>query len=76
MKLSDLQDKEIINLLDGKNLGNIIDAIIDENGKIAGLVIEKHRFIISLFTSKKDIIVKWEQIEKIGEDIILVNVVY
>ena len=76
MRLSDLQNKTVINLIDGKNIGNIIDLSVDESGKATGLIVEKHRFIISLFTSKKEITIKWEQIEKIGEDVILVNVVY
>ena len=76
MKLSDLQRKTIINLTDGKNIGYIIDVSIDENGVITGLIIEKHKFFISLFTSKKDTLVKWENIEKIGEDVILVNIEY
>ena len=76
MRLSDLQSKTIINFLDGKNLGNIIDVNLDEKGNVIGLIVEKRRFLISLFSSKKELIVKWEQIEKIGEDVILVNVVY
>ena len=76
MRLSDLQSKTIINFLDGKNLGNIIDVSLDEKGKITGLVVEKRKFLISLFSSKKEMIIKWDQIEKIGEDVILVRVVY
>ena len=76
MRLSDLQHKNVINLFDGKNIGNIIDISVDDKGKIIGLIVEKHRFIISYFISKKDFVVKWEQIEKIGEDVILVRVVY
>lgn len=76
MRISDLQNKTVINLIDGKNIGNIIDLSIDENGKTTGLIVEKHRFIISYFTSKKEISIRWEQIEKIGEDVILVNIVY
>lgn len=76
MRLSDLQNKIIINLVDGKNIGNIIDVNVDEKGIITGLIIEKHKFIISFFTSKKDTVIKWENIEKIGEDAILVNVEY
>ena len=76
MRLSDLQNKTVINLIDGKNIGNIIDLSIDENGKTTGLIVEKHRFIISYFTSKKEFSIKWDQIEKIGEDVILVRVVY
>lgn len=74
--MSDLQNKTVINLLDGKNIGNIIDMSIDDNGKTTGLIVEKHRFLLSYFTNKKEMVVKWEQIEKIGEDVILVNIVY
>lgn len=76
MRMSDLQNKTVINLLDGKNIGNIIDMSIDDNGKATGLIVEKHRFLLSYFTNKKEMVVKWEQIEKIGEDVILVNIVY
>ena len=70
MRISDLQNKTVINLIDGKNIGNIIDLDIDDNGKTTGIIVEKHKFIISYFTSKKEIIIKWDQIEKI------VNIVY
>lgn len=76
MRLSELQNKTVINLIDGKNIGNIIDLSIDENGSAIGLIVEKHRFLISYFSSKKEFSIKWEQIEKIGEDVILVRVVY
>ncbi len=71
-----MQNKTVINLLDGKNIGNIIDMSIDESGKAIGLIVEKRRFIISFFTNKKEVNIKWDQIEKIGEDVILVNIVY
>lgn len=76
MRLSDLQNKTVVNLIDGKNIGNIIDLNINDKGEATGLVVEKHKFLISYFSSKKEMIVKWEQIEKIGEDVILVKVVY
>ena len=76
MKLSDLQNKTIINLVDGKELGKIIDVIIGNDGKIENIIAEKHRFIISFFSSKNEISIYWNQIEKIGEDVILVNIVY
>lgn len=76
MRLSDLQNKTVINILDGKNIGNIIDMSIDETGKAIGLIVEKRKFIISFFTNKKEVNIKWDQIEKIGEDVILVNIVY
>ena len=62
MRLSDLQNKTVINLIDGKNIGNIIDLNINDKGEATGLVVEKHKFIISYFSSKKEMIIKWDQI--------------
>ena len=76
MRMSELQNKTVINLVDGKNIGNIIDMSVDEKGITTGLIVEKKRFLISLFSSNKELTIKWNQIEKIGEDVILVNVVY
>lgn len=76
MRLSDLQSKTVINLIDGKNIGNIIDVSVDDKGVITGLMVEKKRFFISLFTSKKEMVVSWQNIDKIGEDVILVNIEY
>lgn len=76
MRLSDLQNKTVINLIDGKNIGNIIDMSVDEKGMTTGIIVEKHKFLISYFSNKKEMVIKWDQIEKIGEDVILVRVVY
>lgn len=72
MKLSDLQSKDIINVNDGKCIGNIIDVSIDNNGKAIVLLVEKYRFFMSFF-SNNIIEIKWDQIKKIGKDVILVN---
>lgn len=74
MRLSDLQHKDVVNMLDGKKIGNIIDVSIDSDGKMSGLIVEKSKFFISMFTNKNEIEILWKQIEKIGEDVILVRV--
>ena len=76
MRLSDLQNKTVINVIDGKNIGNIIDLEINNEGAAVGLIVEKYKFLISSFSNKKELLIKWEQIKKIGEDVILVNIVY
>ena len=76
MRLSDLQNKTVVNVIDGKNIGNIIDLEINDDGTTMGLVVEKYKFLISSFSNKKELIIKWDQIKKIGEDVILVNIVY
>ena len=76
MRLSELQDKDIVNIKDGKKIGNIIDIYIDQQGRSNGIIVEKTKFLVSRFTSTGEIKIKWEQIEKIGEDVILVNITY
>lgn len=74
MRLSELQHKDVINIRDGKKIGNIIDVMIENNGTMTGLVVEKSKFLVSMFTNKDEIIINWNQIEKIGEDVILVSI--
>lgn len=73
MRLSDLQNKDIINVVDGKKIGKIIDVNIDSDGTMKSLITEKYRFFLSMFSNKSETEIKWNQIEKIGTDVILVN---
>ena len=75
MRLSDLQNKDVVNIIDGKLVGNIIDIMINSsNGIMESLIIEKSKFFVSLFSNKNEIEIKWNKIEKIGEDVILVRI--
>lgn len=73
MRLTDLQNKEIVDIETGKLIGVIIDIILDDKGFLDTLIVERKKFLVSLFTSKNEIEVKWNQIKKIGEDVILVK---
>ncbi len=70
MRLSDLQHKEIVNIVDGKRVGIIIDVIIDEKGYISNLVLEDRR---GRKFSREEYNIMWNQIVKIGDDIILID---
>lgn len=72
MRMSDLQSKKIINVSTGRNMGNIIDADIRENGTVEGLIIEQSKNIFSL-NRESDTRIYWDDITKIGEDVILVK---
>ena len=73
MKLSDMQKKDIIFLKDGKKLGKIIDAEIEVNTGILKNLLVERKSIRSLFTSEGDMLISFNQIKKIGEDVILVD---
>lgn len=74
MRLSDLQSKDVISIIDGKKIGNIIDIKIEEeSGQISALVVEPNRFFLNVFSAHQEFEVYWCEIEKIGEDVILVK---
>lgn len=74
MNLSDLQNKEVIDIASGKRVGAIIDVIITTSGTISKLVLEDKRGGRKLFsTNKEDVYLDWKQIVKIGDDIILID---
>ena len=73
MRLSEIQNKDVININSGMKVGNIIDIKINsETGKIESLILEKKKFS-SIFNSNDEIEIYWTQINKIGEDVILVE---
>ena len=72
MKMSDLQSKKIISIVNGKSIGNIIDCDINEHGGIDALIIEQNKGLFSL-NKESDTRVFWNEIAKIGEDVILVR---
>lgn len=72
MRLSDLQSKKIISITSGRNIGNIIDCDVRQDGNIESLIIEQGRNIFSL-SRESDTRIFWNEITKIGEDVILVK---
>lgn len=74
MYLSELQTKDIVSVIDGRRLGKIIDAQIDAEGKIIHLVIESKRGLRNFMNQTADVTIKFADINKIGEDVILVNI--
>lgn len=73
-RVTELQEKEVINIRDGSRLGNVCDAEIDiKTGQILCIVIFGRPRVFGLFGREEDIIIKWGDIEMIGDDTILVN---
>ena len=73
MRLSDIQNKDIVKVSDGSLLGNIIDVEVNSEGKILNLIVFNKKGSIFSFKGKDEIFIKWNEIKKIGEDVILVD---
>lgn len=72
MRLSDLQDKDVIDLKTGVKVGNIIDIKIETDGHVSSLILERKRFS-KLFSPNDEVDIPFERITKIGEDVILIK---
>lgn len=74
IKTSDLRQREVINVTDGKRLGFISDLDIDlEKGMIKAIIVPGQNRVFSLFAKTGDYIIPWDQIKRIGSDVILVE---
>jgi len=76
-RLIDLQKKEVINITDGKRLGFLYDIEIDlEKGVIGSIIVPGKTKLFSffgIFGKGEEYIISYDDIKKIGDDIILVE---
>lgn len=74
MKISDFQTKDVINIVDGKRLGQISDLELDlRQGRIEAIVVPNYTRFMGLFGGRSDLIIPWHNIVKIGSDVVLVK---
>jgi len=76
LRLSDLEGKEVINMLDGARLGVIGDAdmVIDvHTGEIQSIILPRKNTFISMWADRQHIIIPWQCIKKIGNEIVIVE---
>ena len=71
----ELRSKEVINVTDGRKLGHIIDIVFElPSGRIKGLVVPICEKGFNWFKPAQQAFIPFEQICKIGDDTILVEV--
>lgn len=71
----DFKQKEVVNINDGKILGFVIDVQANfENGEINSIIVAKTGNIFNSIMAKNNITIPWNKINKIGEDVILVDI--
>ena len=74
MKISDFQSKDVINIVDGKKLGQISDLELDlRQGRIESIVVPNQSKFFGMFGGGTDVIIPWRNIVKIGTDVVLVK---
>ena len=71
---SDLKCKEVINVCDGGRLGCVTDLELDLcTGTILAIVVPGEKSMLSLIRSRDGLVIPFCRIQKIGEDVILVD---
>ncbi len=67
------REKAVVNSCDGRILGHVSEVIFDVcDGKITAIVIREDCGVLS-FKKGEDIVIPWCKIQKIGEDVIIVD---
>jgi len=77
MKISDFQTKDVINIVDGRKLGQVSDLELDlRQGRIDSIVVPSYTKFFGLFGGGAggDMIIPWQNIVKIGADVVLVRI--
>ena len=73
MRISDFQNKDVVDIKNGNRLGNIIDIDIDMiSGNINKVIIYNKKNIFRVFKNE-ELELNWTLIKKVGDDVILVD---
>lgn len=71
----DFKHKEVINIKDAKRLGFVQDVCANlQDGTITSIIVPGSNKVLSMFTNSNDIVIPWQNIKCIGDDIILVEI--
>ena len=73
-RMTDLREKEVIDISTGNRLGCVDDVEIDTcSAQLCALVVYGRPRCLGLLGREEDIIIPWREIEVIGDETVLVN---
>ena len=71
----DFKHKEVININDAKRLGYVQDVTADlKTGVITSIIVPGSNKMFNIFSSNNEIVIPWDKIKCIGDEIILVEI--
>lgn len=72
----DFRHKEVVNIKDGRRLGYVQDVCADlESGIITSIIVPGgNNKLLNIFSQNNDIVIPWQNIKCIGDDLILVEI--
>ncbi len=73
-KISDLQERQIVNIADGKCLGNIKDIELNVlDGTIQALVLPNTGGFWSMLQNQGELLIPWQKVIRLGVDVVLID---
>lgn len=74
MTVYELCEREVVNIATGQNLGRVDDLSFDtQTAEVTGVVLYGRLKLFGLLGREEDVTIPWKEIEKIGEDVLLVR---
>lgn len=75
MSFSEMRQKDVINICDGKKLGKPIDLILNESNCVEAIVVpaQSGGFWSIFKQDKEGCVIPWNRVRRIGDDVILVE---
>ena len=71
----DFKHKEVINIVDATRLGYVQDVTADlKTGVITSIIVPGSNKMFNIFRGNNEIVIPWEKIKCIGDEIILVEI--
>ena len=71
----DFKHKEVINITDARKLGYVQDVTADlKTGVITSIIVPGNNKRFNIFNNMNEVIIPWEKIKCIGDEIILVEI--
>lgn len=73
-KISDLQERQIVNIADGKCLGNLKDIELNLlDGTIQALVLPGAGGFLGRLQNQGELLIPWQRVVRIGVDVVLID---
>ncbi len=73
-RIAELRYKEVINVETGSRYGYVEDVQFDtDSGRVSALIIPGRLRLFGLLGRREDVVIPWQAVRRLGEDLILVE---
>ena len=74
MTFTELKQKDVVNVRDGRRLGKPIDLVLNDMASVEALAVPVNSGFLNMLRQEKEgCLVPWNQIIRIGDDVILID---